>query len=157
MEIDNRWHQRLSNYNKALNKLENAVEFINISFLDENEKKIMDLGLVLDEMIKEGLIQRFENTHELAWNLMKDYAEYQGNNNVGGSRDATREALQLKIIEDGEIWMDMIQSRNKTTYTYNEATANEIYHKILEEYFPLFLKFRNKMEEKRSGDKQNLL
>ena len=157
MEIDNRWHQRLSNYNKALNKLENAVEFINISFLDENEKKIMDLGLVLDEMIKEGLIQRFEYTHELAWNLMKDYAEYQGNNNVGGSRDATREALQLKIIEDGEIWMDMIQSRNKTTYTYNEATANEIYHKILEEYFPLFLKFRNKMEEKRSGDQQNLL
>ncbi len=157
MEIDNRWHQRLSNYNKALNKLENAVEFINISFLDENEKKIMDLGLVLDEMIKEGLIQRFEYTHELAWNLMKDYAEYQGNNNVGGSRDATREALQLKIIEDGEIWMDMIQSRNKTTHTYNEATANEIYHKILEEYFPLFLKFRNKMEEKRSGDKQNLL
>jgi nucleotidyltransferase substrate binding protein (TIGR01987 family) len=157
MEIDNRWHQRLSNYNKALNKLENAVEFINISFLDENEKKIMDLGLVLDEMIKEGLIQRFEYTHELAWNLMKDYAEYQGNNNVGGSRDATREALQLKIIEDGEIWMDMIQSRNKTTHTYNEATANEIYHKILEEYFPLFLKFRNKMEEKRSGDQQNLL
>jgi nucleotidyltransferase substrate binding protein (TIGR01987 family) len=157
LEIDNRWHQRLSNYNKALNKLENAVEFINISFLDENEKKIMDLGLVLDEMIKEGLIQRFEYTHELAWNLMKDYAEYQGNNNVGGSRDATREALQLKIIEDGEIWMDMIQSRNKTTYTYNEATANEIYHKILEEYFPLFLKFRNKMEEKRSGDQQNLL
>jgi len=157
LEIDNRWHQRLSNYNKALNKLENAVEFINISFLDENEKKIMDLGLVLDEMIKEGLIQRFEYTHELAWNLMKDYAEYQGNNNVGGSRDATREALQLKIIEDGEIWMDMIQSRNKTTHTYNEATANEIYHKILEEYFPLFLKFRNKMEEKRSGDKQNLL
>ena len=87
----------------------------------------------------------------------EDYAEYQGNNNVGGSRDATREALQLKIIEDGEIWMDMIQSRNKTTHTYNEATANEIYHKILEEYFPLFLKFRNKMEEKRSGDKQNLL
>ncbi|MBK9211905.1 MAG: nucleotidyltransferase substrate binding protein [Saprospiraceae bacterium] len=157
MEIDNRWHQRLSNYNKALNKLENAVEFINISFLDENEKKIMDLGLVLDEMIKEGLIQRFEYTHELAWNLMKDYAEYQGNNNVGGSRDATREALQLKIIEDGEIWMDMIQSRNKTTHTYNEATANEIYHKILEEYFPLFIKFKETMEEKRSREQQNLL
>jgi len=117
----------------------------------------MDLGLVLDEMIKEGLIQRFEYTHELAWNLMKDYAEYQGNNNVGGSRDATREALQLKIIEDGEIWMDMIQSRNKTTHTYNEATANEIYHKILEEYFPLFIKFKETMEEKRSREQQNLL
>lgn len=91
-----------------------------------------DLGYVLDEMIKEGLIQRFEYTHELAWNVMKDYAEYQGNNSVGGSRDATREALQLKIIEYGEVWMDMIQSRNKTTHTYNESTANEIYGKIIE-------------------------
>lgn len=112
----------------------------------------VDLSYILDEIIKEGLIQRFEYTHELAWNVMKDYAEYQGNNNVGGSRDATREALQLKIIEDGEQWMDMIMSRNKTTHTYNEATAEEIYNKIIEVYFPLFLSFKIKMEEKRSLD-----
>jgi len=105
---------------------------------------------VLDEIIKEGLIQRFEYTHELAWNVMKDYAEYQGNNTVGGSRDATREALQLKIIENGEVWMEMIQSRNKSTHTYHEATATEIYTRIVEQYFPLFLDFRRKMEEKRS-------
>jgi nucleotidyltransferase substrate binding protein (TIGR01987 family) len=106
------------------------------------------LDIVLDEILMDGLIHRFKYTHELAWNVMKDYAEYQGNNNVGGSRDATREALQLKIIENGEIWMDMIQSRNKTTHTYNEATANEIYTKIIDQYFPLFLAFKIKMEEK---------
>jgi nucleotidyltransferase substrate binding protein (TIGR01987 family) len=103
------------------------------------------------EMIKEGLIQRFEYTHELAWNVMKDYAEYQGNSTIGGSRDASREALQLKLISEGEIWMDMIISRNKTSHTYNEETANEIYSKILKEYYPAFVKFRNLMEEKRSG------
>ncbi len=108
-------------------------------------------------MIKEGLIRRFEYTHELAWNVMKDYAEYQGNSTVGGSRDATREALQIKIIESGEIWMDMILSRNKTTHTYNEAIANEIYTKIIEQYFPLFLDFKMTMEEKRSGEQQKIL
>lgn len=159
MEQDIRWHQRFSNYNKALLKLEQAIAYIKHNFIEDEEDKMdsKDLGYVLDEMIKEGLIQRFEYTHELAWNVMKDYAEYQGNNSVGGSRDATREALQLKIIEKGEVWMDMIQSRNKTTHTYNESTANEIYRKIIENYFPLFLAFKIKMEEKRSGEQQKLL
>lgn len=158
MEQDNRWHQRFSNYIKAFHKLEQAIAYINHNFVDDQEEEIdtENLEEVLDEIIKEGLIQRFEYTHELAWNVVKDYAEYQGNNSVGGSRDATREALQLKIIENGEVWMDMIQSRNKTTHTYNESTANEIYSKILTDYFPLFLAFKTKMEEKRSGEQQML-
>jgi len=157
MEQDIRWHQRFSNFNKAFFKLEQAIAYIKHDFIEDEKDKIdaEDLGYVLDEMIKEGLIQRFEYTHELAWNVMKDYAEYQGNNTVGGSRDATREALQLKIIENGEVWMDMIQSRNKTTHTYNESTANEIYRKIMEDYIPLFLSFKIKMEEKISGEQQN--
>jgi nucleotidyltransferase substrate binding protein (TIGR01987 family) len=141
MEDDIRWLQRFSNYKKALEKLQQSVDFIHLYKKDDSE-------IVLDEMIKEGLIQRFEYTHELAWNVMKDYAEYQGNNTIGGSRDATREAFQLKIIDNGDVWMDMIKSRNKTSHTYNEETAEEIYHKIITEYFPVFMDFKNKMEEK---------
>ena len=44
---------------------------------------------------------------------------YQGNPDIMGSRDATREALQNGLIEAGEIWMDMIKSRNLTSHTYN--------------------------------------
>jgi nucleotidyltransferase substrate binding protein (TIGR01987 family) len=141
MEDDIRWLQRFSNYKKAVEKLQQSVDFIHLYKKDNSE-------IVLDEMIKEGLIQRFEYTHELAWNVMKDYAEYQGNNTIGGSRDATREAFQLKIIENGDVWMDMIKSRNKTSHTYNEETAEEIYQKIITEYFPVFMDFKNKMEEK---------
>lgn len=111
---------------------------------------------ILDEMIKEGIIQRFEYTHELAWNVMKDYAEYQGNSNIGGSRDATREAFQLKLITNGHLWMDMISSRNKTSHTYNEETANEIYNKILKVYYPAFIEFKNTMEEKTAGNQHNI-
>lgn len=146
MEQDIRWEQRFSNYVKALHKLDQAVDYIKSNVNGDD-----DLDEILDEMIKEGLIQRFEYTFELAWNLMKDYAEFQGNPDVGGSRDAIREAFDLQLIANGKLWMDMISSRIKTSHTYNETTAEEIYSKILEIYHPAFLEFRNVMEEKRSG------
>ena len=154
---DIRWEQRFSNYNKALTKLEESVKYIQHNFLVAKDKfETEDLGYVVDELIKEGLIQRFEYTHELAWNVMKDYAFFQGNSTVGGSRDATREAFKLQIITNPDTWMDMIQSRNKTSHTYNKEIANEIFGKISNEYFPLFFDFRNVMEEKRSGEQRNL-
>jgi len=158
MEPDIRWKQRFSNFVRALHKLSQAVEYIKHNFMEEDDPiDEGDLGFVLDEMIKEGLIQRFEYTHELAWNVMKDYAAYQGNANVGGSRDATREAFQLKLISNGKVWMDMIGSRNKTSHTYNEETADEIYSRILNEYYPAFLEFQENMEVKRSGEQGQLL
>ena len=143
---DIRWEQRFSNFNKAISKLEESVKYINLNFIDtEDELKSECLGTVVDELIKEGVIQRFEYTHELAWNVMKDYSFFQGNSTIGGSRDATREAYKLNIIENADIWMDMIQSRNKTSHTYHEETANEIFSKIINDYFPLFLAFKQVM------------
>lgn len=154
---DIRWEQRFSNFNKALLKLEESVNYIKLNYLDdEDELDADDLGYVVEELIKEGLIQRFEYTHELAWNVMKDYAFFQGNSTVGGSRDATREAFRLNIIENAEVWMDMIQSRNRTSHTYNEEIANEIFNKIINDYFQLFLNFKRKMEEIRSSEQTNL-
>lgn len=148
MEQDIRWEQRFSNFNKALLKLSQAVEYITEAEFIEGR----DLNHVLDEIVKEGLIQRFECTHELAWNVMKDYTVYQGNTAVGGSRDASREAFNLQLVSDGKVWMDMIGSRNKTSHTYNEETADEIYSKIIHQYYPAFLEFQANMEAKRSGE-----
>ncbi|MCX8483158.1 MAG: nucleotidyltransferase substrate binding protein, partial [Crocinitomicaceae bacterium] len=88
--MDIRWEQRFSNYSRALDKLQQSVEYIQKEFVDENDKNVAEQGLdsVLDEMLKEGLIQRFEYTHELAWKVMKDFVEYQGSTNISGSRDA---------------------------------------------------------------------
>ncbi len=139
---DIRWHQRLSNYNKALAQLNKAIKIA-----DERE---------LSELEQQGLIQSFEFTHELAWNVMKDYFFYQGNPEIRGSRDATREAFKFDIISNGEIWMDMIISRNKTTHTYDEETASEIVSNILNDYVDLFNNFSYKMIELREGEQQNL-
>jgi uncharacterized protein with HEPN domain len=62
----------------------------------------------------------------------------------------------LQLIERADVWMDMIQSRNKTSHTYDENTANEIFDKIINDYFPLFFEFRKVMEIKRSEEQSNL-
>ena len=126
-----RWVQRLSNYEMALESLASAVKL-------SEERLLTDLE-------KQGLIQAFEFTHELAWNVMKDYFSYQGTQNITGSRDATREAYSKNLIEDGDGWMAMIQSRNKTSHTYNKVVADEIVNAIQNTYFVLFVAFLHKL------------
>lgn len=92
----------------------------------------------LSELETQGLIQAFEFTHELAWKLIKDYFAYQGNPAIVGSRDAVREAFAQGLIDDGEIWMEMIESRNRTSHTYQLNVATEIAARIIERYQPLF-------------------
>lgn len=135
---DIRWHQRMANYNKALAQLSNAVEL-------SKERE-------LSKLEEQGLIQAFEFTHELAWNVMKDYFSYQGNAVITGSRDAIREAFTYGLIRNGEGWMEMLKSRNKTSHTYNEETAREIVDNIKALYTDLFLSFQKKMETIRSGE-----
>jgi len=133
-----------------MDKLKQSVEYIKLNSRDNQNTIPKEVaGVVLNEMIKEGLIQRFEYTHELAWNVMKDYAEYQGNSNIGGSRVASREAFKLQLVSNGDVWMDMIGSRNKTSHTYNEEITNEIYFKVLNEYYQAFLGFIIVMQEKK--------
>lgn len=119
-----RWKQRFENFKKAFNELNEAIEL----------KRSRELS----KLEKQGLIQAFEYTHELAWNTLKDYFNYQGTINITGSRDASREAFKRNLITDGEVWMDMIQSRNLTSHTYNQTTADAIVKKIDEDYFDQF-------------------
>ena len=127
---DVRWIQRFSNFNKALNQLSR--------FIDKGE---------LNELEKQGLIQSFEYCYELAWNTIKDFYESQGEMGIQGSRDAIRLAFRRGLIENGEIWMDMIKSRAMTAHTYNEDVAEEIGRAIFNQYFPEFLNFRKRVKE----------
>ena len=127
-----RWKQRFVNYRKALQQLRSAV--------------MLSRQRQLSELEQQGLIQGFEFVHELAWNVINDFFEYQGNTSIMGSRDATREAFKRNLVVDGEGWMDMIASRNKSSHTYNEVTADEISEKIIHRYFALFEEFEVRMK-----------
>ena len=130
---DIRWQQRFSNFTKAFLQL----------------KKFIDKG-DLSELEMQGLVKAFEYTYELAWTTIKDFLEYRGQSDIYGSRDAIRKAFQLGLVEDGALWMDMLQSRNKTSHTYNEETAREICRAVTEDYYPAFKQLLDKLTHLRS-------
>ncbi|QIY83008.1 nucleotidyltransferase [Chryseobacterium sp. NEB161] len=156
---DIRWEQRFSNYRKALKSLRENIAYIkeveDIS-VEVEEDDLDDILPSIQDIYKQGLIQSFEYTHELAWKLMKDYAEFQGNTEIKGSRDAVKYAAQVGLVDDGHVWMEMMLSRNSTSHTYNEDTANEIVKFILTEYEKEFIELETKMEGLRSGEQGNL-
>ncbi len=119
-----RWKLRYNNFLRALQTLRRAVEL----------SKQRDLS----ELEKQGLIQGFEFTHELAWNVLKDYLEEQGLIGIIGSKNATREAFKNNLISDGDAWMDMIKARNLTSHTYNTDIAESIAKDILTRFYPAF-------------------
>jgi nucleotidyltransferase substrate binding protein (TIGR01987 family) len=123
---DIRWEQRFSNYQRALLTLDEA-------FVLASER-------ALTKLETQGLIQGFEFTHELAWNVLKDYLEAQGFNDIIGSKNASRQAFKSGLIEDGETWMDMIKARNLSSHTYNLELAQGIAHDILNRFLPAFRK-----------------
>lgn len=125
---DIRWQQRFSNFQEALAQLQ--------KFIDKAD---------LSELEQQGIIKAFEYTYELAWTTLKNYLEYQGENQLFGSRDCIRKAFQVGLIDNGDIWMDMLKSRNKTSHAYNQETADEISRAIFADYHPLFIGFREKM------------
>jgi len=128
---DIRWKQRYENYGKALQTLSAAVSLAQQRPLSELEKQ--------------GLIQGFEFTHELAWNVMKDYLEYQGISGITGSRDAVRQAFNRNLILNADTWMEMLKSRNLSSHTYNPDIADDIADKILHAYITEFSAFYIKM------------
>jgi len=113
-----RWRQRFENFEKAYRQFDAAItDFSKLSILE-----------------KEGLIQRFEYTFELAWKTLKDYLESQGIP-VSFPREVIKSAFHYGLIKDGDVWMDMLEKRNLMAHTYDEARFHFALKKIKEEYY----------------------
>ena len=129
MQNDTRWKQRFYNYQKAISQL--------TKFIEKGE---------LNELEEQGIIKAFEYTYELAWKVIKDYYEEQGEVSIQSSRDALRLAFQRGLITDGDNWMQMIKSRIASLHTYNLEVAQQINQDIHDIYFQLFIELKGKME-----------
>ena len=136
MTQDIRWKQRLDNYNRVLSQLSAAVH--------------LAAERPLSELEKQGVIQGFEFVHELAWNLLKDFLEYEGIQGLVGSRSTVREAFKRGILTDGELWLDMITKRNLTSHTYQAELAQRMVTTILEQYHPSFVALQTQMKQRAS-------
>jgi nucleotidyltransferase substrate binding protein (TIGR01987 family) len=133
MSVDIRWLQRFEHFTFAHNQLADALNLM-------AERPLSNLE-------KQGTIQAFEFTYELAWNVLRDYLVWQGIESLSGARDAIREAFKRDLIVDGGAWLSMLQDRNRTVHTYNEETANQILGQLRLVYAGLFIEFRRKFQQ----------
>lgn len=135
MNPDVRWKQRFDNFQRALQQLAAAVEL-------RKTRPLSDLE-------QQGLIQAFEFTHELGWNVLKDYLEMEGIQGLVGSRSTVREAFKRGLVDDGEVWMDMIEKRNLSSHTYNLKIAQLVVSAVVERYYPAFVALKHRLERER--------
>ena len=88
-----------------------------------------------NDIVIDCVLHRFEFTFELAWKTMKDCLENQGIvGKIESPREILKEAFSAGLIENGEVWMDMMLSRNELSHLYDEETSREIYDDIKEKY-----------------------
>lgn len=130
MTEDIRWIQRLNNWNRALAQLSRFMERDSLNELEE-----------------QGLIQSFEYNHELAWKTQKDFLEDQGYEDLFGSKNVARKAFEVGLVSDGQVWLDMIKSRNLSSHTYNEEITRKIITSITDAYFDSFCELNKKLNQ----------
>lgn len=130
---DVRWKQRFQNYQKALLQLESGLEVKSPDILQ-----------------KQGIIQCFEYTFELAWKTLQDFLiEERGYADARGPRPVLEQAFQDGIIEEGMVWFDMLKSRNMTAHLYDEKEVEGVCRKVAGRYRVPLIALRTFFEAQR--------
>ena len=125
-----RWHYRFRNFSSALHRLQEPLES----------------GKSLSDLEREGVIQRFEYTFELAWKLLKDYLEYSGVEiDKVTPRNVIKEAFAAKLIDDGNDWIDMLDARNDMSHMYDVKHFEKVEKKIRSCFWGLLEKLHKKL------------
>lgn len=132
-EPDIRWQQRLANFSRALALLREAMA---------------NGPSALNQLEKEGVIQRFEYCFELAWKTTKDYMEANGFLFVVVMpRQVLKDAYAAKVIADGAVWIAMLDHRNLLSHTYNPAVFEEAVEAIHRQYLPAMEQLFNFLQQ----------
>lgn len=129
-----KFKNKLSNFTKAVNSLEAAV----------NQVSLPDFP---QDILRDGLIQRFEFCYELAWKTLREYLIYSGVAVQMLPRIVFRAAYQHGVISNEQTWLNMIKDRNLTSHEYNEQYANTIALNIKRNYYPEFKKLLKQLNE----------
>lgn len=121
---DIRWKQRFQNFDRAFVLLRDALE---------------NGPDALNQLEKEGVIQRFEFSFELAWKTLKDFMEQDGFVFATITpRQVLKDAFAAKILPDGQVWIDMLDHRNLLSHTYNLSKFEEAVKAVHERYLDAF-------------------
>lgn len=119
--------ERIENFNKAFELYTKAVNAYN----GECENVLYHLAST----------QSFEIVVELGWKILKDLLNHKGIE-VYAPRDVIKEAFSVNMLENAQIWIDMIKDRNASSHEYNEERTNQILNKIVSIYYEELKSFK---------------
>lgn len=115
-----RWNERVKDLGNAVTRLGEAIE-------DSKKYSI--------ESLKDGVIQRFEFSVELSWKTLKQYLESEGVVNITTPKQTIRESFAKEILENPDIWINMLNDRNLTSHIYDSSVSDKIFENIINGYF----------------------
>lgn len=119
---DVRWRQRLQSYSRALSLLRSALA---------------NGPDALNDLEKEGTVQRFEYTVELAWKTLKDYLEHSGVELVSVTpKSVVKAGFAARVLADGQLWIDMLDHRNVLSHKYDATLLGKGLAEIQARYLP---------------------
>ncbi len=96
--------------------------------------------------VRDGVIQRFEFTTELAWKTLREYLISLGFEEINNPKGVLTEAFNNGIITDDDGWLRIVRDRNSTTHIYDEEDAAEIYERIANSHIKLFDSLKEKLD-----------
>ncbi|MCO5250321.1 MAG: nucleotidyltransferase substrate binding protein [Candidatus Kapabacteria bacterium] len=99
----------------------------------------------LNELEKDGLVQRFEYTFDLAWKVMQDYIVELGYNDIKGPRPVMTQMATNGLI-DPFIWEEILEARNSLSHIYDETVSRKYLQQIISDFLPEFNSFKSKMQ-----------
>lgn len=114
-----RWKQRFQNLNKAYHRLNDALRAV------QQEPQ--------NELYPIALVGAFQFIFELCWKTLKDYLKYSGVD-AGLPRDVIKQAFHYQLIEDGQLWIDMLEDHNAMAHVYQAQQAKDVVQKIQHKY-----------------------
>ena len=126
-----RWKQRLTDFESALLRLEEAL-----------------MREYFEELERDGVIQRFEFTFELAWKTLSDYLQEQGFVEAISPKRAIQEAFQQKLFTNGDVWLAMLGDRNTMSHLYSQSDSEKIFENIKDRYVVALRELVTLLQEK---------
>ncbi|NPA54442.1 MAG: nucleotidyltransferase [Aquificae bacterium] len=87
------------------------------------------LNIEKNDIVRDSAIKRFELCFELSWKTLKDFLNKEGLF-CRSPRSCVKEAFSIGLIENEEVWLDILEDRNLSIHTYNEELAEELYFRL---------------------------
>lgn len=130
--IMNRYQTKLKNLQNAVERLQEAVE---------------DYAKYSIKSIRDGAIQRFEFTIELAWKTIREHLINQGFSPLDSPKAVMKEAYAHNLLQDEALWIGMLNDRYLTSHLYDDENAQKIFENIVQLYLPALKKLSQFLNE----------